>query len=40
MHTLQEFLLHTKGKCYIMAGVFLVSFIPFWLFLINRQDKG
>ncbi len=40
MHTLQEFLIHTKGLCYIAAGFFLVAFIPFWLFLIDRQEKS
>jgi hypothetical protein len=40
MHTLQEFLLHTKGLCYIAAGFFLVAFIPFWLFLTARQGKN
>lgn len=39
MHTLQEFLTHTKGLSYILAAVFLVAFIPFWLFLVGRQDK-
>ncbi len=38
MQTLQEFLTHTKGLGYIVAGIFLLAFIPFWLFLINRQD--
>ena len=39
MHTLQEFLAHTKGLCYILSGIVLVSFIPFWLFLIEREKK-
>ena len=39
MHTLQEFLTHTKGLCYILGGIFLVAFIPFWLFLVERQKK-
>ncbi len=38
MQTLQEFLTHTEGLGYIVAGIFLLAFIPFWLFLINRQD--
>jgi len=39
MHTMQEFLAHTKGLCYIVAGVFLVAFIPFWLSLTEREQK-
>ena len=38
MQTLQDFLTHTKGLGYIVAGIFLLAFILFWLFLINRQD--
>jgi hypothetical protein len=39
MHTLQEFMTLTKGLCYIVAGIFLVGFIPFWLFLTEREEK-
>jgi hypothetical protein len=39
MHTLFDFLTHTKGMTYILAGVFLVVFVPFWLFLTERE-KG
>ena len=40
MHTLQEFLNHTKGLSYLTAGFFLVAFIFFWLFLTARQGKN
>ena len=39
MHTLQEYMTFTKGLCYIIAGIFMVGFIPFWLFLIDRERK-
>jgi len=39
MHTFQEFLTSTKGLCYILAAVFMVGFIPFFLFLTDREKK-
>lgn len=39
METLQEFANHTKGLSYILGGVFLVAFVPFWLFLVGRQHR-
>jgi hypothetical protein len=38
-HTLQEYLTFTKGTCYVLAGLFLIGFIGFWLFLTNREEK-
>jgi hypothetical protein len=37
MHTLFDFLTHTKAVGYIVAGVLLVGFIPFWRFLTERE---
>jgi hypothetical protein len=39
MHTLFDFLTHTKGIAYIVAGALLVSFIPFWRFLTERERE-
>jgi hypothetical protein len=39
MHTLQEFLHHTKGIVYVLGAAVLIVFIPFWLFLTERQGK-
>lgn len=39
MHTLVEFLTFTKGACYLLGAVFLIGFIPFWLFLTEREKK-
>lgn len=37
MHTLFDFLTHTKGTAYIVAGLLLVAYIPFWKFLTERE---
>jgi len=39
MHTLFDFLTFTKGSTYLVVAVFLIAFIPFWLFLTERQEK-
>jgi hypothetical protein len=39
VHTLFDFLTHTKGMAYIVAGVLLIGFVPFWKFLTERE-KG
>ncbi len=39
MHTLQEFLLATKGNEYLIAIVFMVLFIFFWRFLSNPHYR-
>ena len=36
IHTLQDFMLQTKGVVYILAVAFLIGFTWFWRFL-NRQ---
>ena len=38
-HTLFDFLTMTKGTCYVIAGIVLVGFIPFWLYLTEREQK-
>lgn len=39
METLQEFTHITKAACYIIGGIVLLVFIPFWLFLTDREEK-
>jgi hypothetical protein len=38
-HTLFDFLTHAEGTTYILIGVLLVSFIPFWRFLTERESE-
>ncbi len=38
-HTLVDFLTHTEGTTYILIGVLLISFIPFWKFLTERERE-
>jgi hypothetical protein len=38
IHTLQEFMLQTKGMLYILAVCYLVGFVYFWKFL-NKSNK-
>ena len=40
MYTLFDFLTHTKALGYIVAGLLLVSTIPFWRFLTERERDG
>lgn len=39
MHTLFDFLTHTKATGYIVAGLLLLCYIPFWRFLTEREDE-
>jgi len=39
MHTLFDFLTHTKAVGYVVAGLLLVSSIPFWFFLTEYEEK-
>jgi hypothetical protein len=39
MHTLFDFLTYTKGLGYIVAGLLLLAFIPFWKFLTERERQ-
>ena len=38
-HTLNEFLLHTKGVLYLLGIGSLVAFIWFWKFVQDREKK-
>ncbi len=38
MHTLQDFFTFTKGMTYIVAALFLLASIGFWLFLTGREE--
>lgn len=37
VHTLFDFLTHTKAMTYIVAGALLIGFVPFWQFLTERE---
>jgi hypothetical protein len=39
MHTLFDFLTHTKALGYVVAGLLLVLSIPFWKFLTERERE-
>ena len=40
IHTLQEFMTHTKGIIYIMSILCLIGFVCFWRFLTkNDRDR-
>jgi hypothetical protein len=39
IHTLQEFMLHTKGILYLLAICYFVGFVWFWKFLHGRNRK-
>ena len=39
MHTFLEFIVETKQASYIVAVVLLLSFIPFWKLLIEREKQ-
>jgi hypothetical protein len=39
VHTLFDFLTHTKGMTYIVAAVLLIGFVPFWKFLTEREKE-
>jgi len=38
-HTLNEFLLHTKGVLYLLGIGSLVGFVLFWKFVQEREKK-
>jgi hypothetical protein len=38
-HTLFDFLTHAEGITYMLIGVLLISFIPFWKFLTERERR-
>ena len=37
MHTLFDFLTMTKGQTYVVAGLLLLTFIPLWRYLTERE---
>lgn len=39
MHTLHEFVFHNEAISYLLAGVVLVAFIGWWLFLTDREAE-
>lgn len=39
MYTLFDFLTHTKGMAYLVAGLLLLAYIPFWKFLTERERE-
>ena len=39
METLWDFLTYTKGWTYVWAFAFMLAFIPFYLFLTDREKK-
>lgn len=39
IHTLQEFMLHTKNITYILIVAALVGIAGFWRFLSERDDE-
>lgn len=39
IHTLHEFMLHTKNITYLLMGGTLVGFVCYWLFLTGRDKK-
>lgn len=41
IHTLQQFMLHTKNVTYILMVTALIGFVAFWCFLTARdEDEG
>ena len=37
LHTLVDFLMYSKGSGYLIGAAVLLCFIPFWLFLTERE---
>jgi hypothetical protein len=41
VETLFDYLTHTKTVGYVVAGLCLIGFVPFWKFLTEREkDEG
>jgi len=38
-HTLHDFTLHAKGLSYLMAGLLMLAFIPFWFFIVKKSTR-
>ena len=39
LHTLQEFMVYTKGITYILMVLALLGITGFWLFLTGREEE-
>ena len=39
IHTLQEFMLHTKNLTYLLIVAALIGITGFWLFLTDRDEE-
>jgi len=39
-YTLEDFLTHADGVIYLILGGFLLLFLWFWSFLVEREKKG
>ena len=40
IHSLHEFMLHTKNQLYPLAAIFLFSLLGFWIYLTgNEKDE-
>jgi hypothetical protein len=39
IHTLNEFMLQTKGMLYLLGVGYLIAFVAFWRFLHDRDKK-
>jgi len=40
METLMEFIYETKRWSYIVAVILMIAAIPFWKFLIEREERN
>lgn len=40
IHTLHEFMLHTKSQLYPLAAIFLMSLVGFWMYLTGGEKTG
>lgn len=38
-HTLQEFMLFTKGAAYYLMGAIVLGLLGFWLYLTGRDEE-
>ena len=38
-HTLQDYTAHVKDVAYIMAGIILLLFVPFWYYLTKKVTR-
>ena len=38
-HTLQDFMLSTKGAAYYLMGAIVLGLLGFWLFITGRDEE-